>query len=156
MTKIKLNWAYAKGELDTDTLKLICLPARGKRLFGADELDAELCIKDGMNYQIAEIHLGDVESSNILCKEIARRWNEFEEWHECKGNTEDVPERNTPCLLRIEHKEIATGIVEVDYLTSVWGEYGWTEDYLDNFDESEYEVTITHWKPINKPKGVEE
>ena len=49
MTKIKLNWAYAKGELDTDTLKLICLPARGKRLFGADELDAELCIKDGMN-----------------------------------------------------------------------------------------------------------
>ena len=56
MTKIKLNWAYAKGELDTDTLKLICLPARGKRLFGADELDAELCIKDGMNYQIAEIH----------------------------------------------------------------------------------------------------
>ena len=84
MTKIKLNWAYAKGELDTDTLKLICLPARGKRLFGADELDAELCIKDGMNYQIAEIHLGDVESSNILCEEIARRWNEHEEWHECK------------------------------------------------------------------------
>ena len=67
--KIKLNWTYAKGELDTDTLKLICLPARGKRLFGADELDAELCIKDGMNYQIAEIHLGDVESSNILCED---------------------------------------------------------------------------------------
>ena len=53
MTKIKLNWTYAKGELDTDTLKLICLPARGKRLFGADELDAELCIKVGMNYHIA-------------------------------------------------------------------------------------------------------
>ena len=85
MTKIKLNWAYAKGELDTDTLDLVCIPARGRRVFGPDELDAELCIKDGMNYQIAEIHLGDVESSNILCKEIARRWNEFEEWHECKG-----------------------------------------------------------------------
>ena len=40
--KIKLNWTYAKGELDTDTLKLICLPARGKRLFGADELDLSL------------------------------------------------------------------------------------------------------------------
>ena len=131
-------------------------PARGKRVFGPDELDAELCIKDGMNYQIAEIHLGDVESSNILCKEIARRWNEFEEWHECKENTEDAPERNTPCLLRTECKEITTGIVEVGYLTSVWGEYGWTEDYLDDFDESEFEVTITHWKPINKPKGVEE
>ena len=77
MTKIKLNWKYAQGELDTDTLKLVCLPARGKRIFGADELDAELCIKDGMNFQIAEIHLGDVESSNILCEEIVRRFLVF-------------------------------------------------------------------------------
>ena len=60
MTKIKLNWTYAKGELDTDTLKMVCIPARGKRVFGPDELDAELCIKDGMNYQIAEIHLGNM------------------------------------------------------------------------------------------------
>lgn len=154
--KIKLNWAYAKGVLDTDTLKMLCIPARGKRIFGADEMDAELCIKDGWNLSIANIHLGDVESSNILCEEIARRWNEHEEWHECKENTEDVPERNTPCLLRIEYKEIATGIVEVSYLTSVWGEYGWIENYLDNLSESEFEVTITHWKPINKPKGVKE
>ena len=154
--KIKLNWAYAKGVLDTDTLKMLCIPARGKRIFGADEMDAELCIKDGWNLSIANIHLGDVESSNILCEEIARRWNEHEEWHECKENTEDVPERNTPCLLRIEYKEIATGIVEVCYLTSVWGEYGWVENYLDNFSESEFEVTITHWKPINKPTGVKE
>lgn len=154
--KIKLNWAYAKGVLDTDTLKMLCIPARGKRIFGADEMDAELCIKDGWNLSIANIHLGDVESSNILCEEIARRWNEHEEWHECKENTEDVPERNTPCLLRIEYKEIATGIVEVSYLTSVWGEYGWIENYLDNFSESEFEVIITHWKPINKPKGVKE
>lgn len=80
MAIIKLNWKYAKGELNTDTLKLICLPARGKRLFGADEMDAELCIKDGMNYSIAEIHLGDVNGSNILCEEIARRWNNFHEW----------------------------------------------------------------------------
>lgn len=100
MTKIKLNWTYAKGELDTDTLKMVCIPARGKRVFGPDELDAELCIKDGMNYQIAEIHLGDVESSNILCKEIARRWNEFEEWHECKENTEDAPEQKYPMLAK--------------------------------------------------------
>lgn len=26
MTKIKLNWTYAKGELDTDTLKMVCIP----------------------------------------------------------------------------------------------------------------------------------
>lgn len=136
--------------------KCLANPARGKRIFGEDEMDAELCIKDQWNLSIAKIHLGDVESSNILCEEIARRWNEFEEWHECKENTNDVPKRNTPCLLRVEYKEIATGIVEIGYLTSVWNEYGWTEDYLDNFDKSEFEVTITHWKPINKPKGVEE
>lgn len=70
--KIKLNWAYAKGVLDTDTLKMLCILARGKRIFGADEMDAELCIKDGWNLSIANIHLGDVESSNILCEEIAR------------------------------------------------------------------------------------
>lgn len=156
MAKIKLNWEFAKGELDTDTLKLVCLPARGRRCFGTDELDAELCIKDGMNYQIAEIHLGDVESSNILCEEIARRWNEFEDWYECEENTSNVPELNTPCLLRVEYKEIATGVIEIGYLPSVYGVYGWSEDYLDNFDKSEFEINITHWKPINKPKGVEE
>lgn len=83
------------------------------------------------------------------------RWAENKSWYECKENTEDVPELNTVCVLRIEYKEIATGIVEVAYLTAAWNEYGWTEEYLDSFDESEFEVTITHWKPINKPKGVE-
>ena len=28
MTKIKLNWAYAKGELDTDTLNLFAYSTR--------------------------------------------------------------------------------------------------------------------------------
>lgn len=68
MTKIKLNWQYAKGELETGTLKMLCIPARGKRIFGEDEMDAELCIKDQWNLSIAKIHLGDVESSNILVK----------------------------------------------------------------------------------------
>lgn len=155
MTKIKLNWAYAKGELDTDTLKLICLPARGKRLFGADELDAELCIKDGMNYQIAEIHLGDVESLNILCEEIARRWNEHEEWHECKEDTEDVPPIGTYCILRVEYL-CCSNKWKVDYLTAYYNKYGWTEDYLDQITCNYKDYKITHWKPINKPKGVEE
>ena len=153
--KIKLNWIYAKGELDIDTLKLICLPARGKRLFGADELDAELCIKDGMNYQIAEIHLGDVESSNILCEEITRRWNEFEDWHECKEDTEDVPPIGTYCILRVEYL-CCSNKWKVDYLTAYYNKYGWTEDYLDQITCNYKDYKITHWKPINKPKGVEE
>lgn len=155
MTKNKLNWTYAKGELDTDTLKLICLPARGKRLFGADELDAELCIKDGMNYQIAEIHLGDVESSNILCEEIARRFNEFDNWHECKDDTEAMPEIGTNCILRVEYQNLDDGEWYTDYLTSTWGKFGWAEDYLERIADIANEYRITHWKPINKPKGVE-
>ena len=76
---IKLKWKYAKGELNTKTMELLCIPARGKRQFGADEMDADLCIKDGWNFTIANIHLGDVESSNVLCEEIVRRFNEFPE-----------------------------------------------------------------------------
>ena len=77
--KVKLNWKYAKGEFDTKTMQLLCIKARGKRAFGPDENDADLCIKDGMNFTIAEIHLGDCESSNALCEEIVRRFNEFPE-----------------------------------------------------------------------------
>jgi hypothetical protein len=76
---IKLKWQYASGELETKTMELLCIPARGKRQFGPDEIDAGLCIKDGMNMCIANIHLGDVESSNVLCEEIVRRFNEFPE-----------------------------------------------------------------------------
>ena len=46
--------------MDTKTMKLICIEARGKRMFGPDEIDAELAIKDGINFKIADIHLGDV------------------------------------------------------------------------------------------------
>ena len=77
--KIKLKWKYAEGEMDTKTMKLICIKARGKRMCGPDEIDAELAIKDGMNFTIADIHLGDVESSNALCEEIVRRFNELPE-----------------------------------------------------------------------------
>ncbi len=75
--KIKINWTYAKGEIDTKEMTLLCLPARGKRVCHPDEIDAELCIKDGGNLVVAEIHTGDKDSSNALCEEICRRFNEF-------------------------------------------------------------------------------
>ena len=31
--KNKLKWKYADGEMDTKTMKLICIEARGKRMF---------------------------------------------------------------------------------------------------------------------------
>lgn len=75
--KVKLKWNIAEGEWDTKEMKLECIEARGTRLFGPDEFDAELCVKDGSCFSIAFIHTGDAESSNALCKEIARRFNEF-------------------------------------------------------------------------------
>lgn len=75
--EIKIKWRYANGTIDTKDMKLLCIPARGKRIAGPDETDAELCIQDGWNLVIAEIHTGDVNSSNALCAEIARRFNEF-------------------------------------------------------------------------------
>ena len=79
--KIVLKWKYMDkpDEFDTKTMKLVDIPGRGIRPFGRDEMDADMCIADGMNLQIAEIHTGDVESANALCKEIVRRFNEFPE-----------------------------------------------------------------------------
>lgn len=77
--EIKLKGEYVSGEYDTKTMKLRCIPARGKRTFGKDEIDADLCIADGCNIGIADIHLGDKDSSNALCEEIVRRFNEFPE-----------------------------------------------------------------------------
>lgn len=53
------DYSYCSGV--TCSIRKSC-----KRLFGADELDAELCIKDGMNYQIAEIHLGVMWKAQIF------------------------------------------------------------------------------------------
>lgn len=71
--KLKLKWKYAKGEFDTKTMQMIDIPARPTR----GEKDAEIAIKDGLNFSFAEIHFGDVESSNAFAKELVRRWNEF-------------------------------------------------------------------------------
>lgn len=149
--KIKIDWKYIKAEFDTDTIKLLCIPARGKRPFNHDEIDALLCVKDGMNFTIADIHTGDKDSSNALCEEIARRWNEFEEWNEFK-DWYNGAKYGEHCIFRYETFD--NGNVVSDYITAVWNDN--TCDYL-NERISEYfeKYKITHWKPINKPKGVE-
>ena len=73
--KLKLKWKYAEGVFETKSVKLIDLPAREIK----GERDAEIAIKDSWNFSFAEIHLGDVESSNAFAKELVRRWNEFPE-----------------------------------------------------------------------------
>lgn len=89
-----------------------------------------------------------------LENKIPRRWNEHEEWQEC--NRVNHPKENTKCLIRIELEEKATGIVEVDYQVAFWNGDSWTMMYFKHCFSEEYEFTITHWKYINKPKGVKE
>ena len=67
-----------------------------------------------------------------------------------------LPEIGTNCILRVEYQNLDDGEWYTDYLTSTWGEFGWAEDYLERITDIANEYRITHWKPINKPKGVEE
>ena len=73
--KVLLNWKYYKGVYDTKTIELVDLSARAVK----NEVTAEIAIKDGMNFTIAEMDFGDRESSNAFAKELVRRWNEFPE-----------------------------------------------------------------------------
>lgn len=73
--KIKLRWKYYEGDYDTKTIELVDLIARKVK----NEVNAEIAIKDGMNFIIAEMDFGDRESSNAFAKELVRRWNEFPE-----------------------------------------------------------------------------
>lgn len=75
--KIKLKWKGGEGEYNTKTMQLICMPARGKRTFSVDEIDADLCSEDGKNICIANVYVGDGKDSKALCEEICRRFNEF-------------------------------------------------------------------------------
>lgn len=56
-------------------------------------------------------------------------------------------------LLRVEY--VCDGETMVDYLIASWN-FGWTGDFLDKIANSYEDYKITHWKYINKPKGVEE
>lgn len=51
--EIAIKWKFAKGTIDTKDMELICIPARGRRFCGPDEIDAEMAIKDGWNLAIA-------------------------------------------------------------------------------------------------------
>ena len=72
MKKIKIDFDYANTEVELKDIKLLSLPGRKSK----GEKVASLCVKDGMNFEIATINTGDLESSNALCNEIVRRFNE--------------------------------------------------------------------------------
>ena len=110
-------------------------------------MDAELCIKDGWNFTIADIHLGDVESSNILCKEIAKRWNEFKELEANQSQWISVNDAIP--------KDNAEGICKVKFVDDSIDEMTMRKvsKWVFPYTKGKY---VTHWKPIAKPKEVKE
>ena len=71
MKKIKIDFDYADTEVELKDIELLSLTGRENK----GEKGASLCVKDGMNFEIATISTGDLESSNALCNEIVRRFN---------------------------------------------------------------------------------
>lgn len=82
---------------------------------------------------------------------MIKRLKGGEEWHECKDDDENPPEIGTDCILRLVYSH--DGKEYVGYVTSVWNNFGWTQDYLESFEYYD-DYRVTHWKPIIKPKGV--
>ena len=80
MKKIKIDFDYADTEVELKDIVLLSLPGRENK----GEKGASLCVKDGMNFEIATISTGDLESSNALCNEIVRRFNNCPDF--IKGN----------------------------------------------------------------------
>ena len=80
MKKIKIDFDYADTEVELKDIVLLSLPGRENK----GEKGASLCVKDGMNFEIATISTGDLESSNALCNEIVRRFNNCPDY--IKGN----------------------------------------------------------------------
>lgn len=72
-------------------------------------------------------------------------WNEFKDWYNGAMYGEH-------CIFRFE--AVDNGNVVSDYITAVWNDC--TCDYIsEKITEYFEDYKITHWKPINKPKGVE-
>lgn len=123
---------------------------RDRVFFIAHRADAGV---KGMQRKWEDNILSGRTASDTTCR--GSGGNEHEEWHECKEDTEDVPPIGTYCILRVEYL-CCSNKWKVDYLTAYYNKYGWTEDYLDQITCNYKDYKITHWKPINKPKGVEE
>lgn len=100
-------------------------------------------------------HIGTNEMISLnavgVADELIKRLKGGEEWHECKDDDENPPEIGTDCILRLVYSH--DGKEYVGYVTSVWNNFGWTQDYLERFEYYD-DYRVTHWKPINKPKGV--
>nr|DAL13638.1 MAG TPA_asm: hypothetical protein [Caudoviricetes sp.] len=88
-----------------------------------------------------------VSTADAMIKRLkgGEEWHEFKSWY-------DGAKYGEQCIFRYE--VLDNGVVISDYITAIWNDM--TCDYLsDRISEYFEDYKITHWKPINKPKGVE-
>ena len=151
---IQFRWNNGDDEFEKDSekCKMLCIPARPRR----GEREAELCVtsSDGkdMNYVVGTIDTGVTESSNNLCEEIARRWNDCQIWHSTGVDDDDtdVPDMDQKCLLRVEYTD-DEGAKQYDYVAATWVGDGWSEDYLVRLRSYYESLVITHYMEIAPP-----
>lgn len=83
-------------------------------------------------------HIGQDDLETAF--ENGAEWRINKMWH----NTSEEPEVGKHCLLEVE--SIEDGDRYIDYISSVWSIYGWTEDYLQFIERrSDGQYKITRW-----------
>lgn len=106
------------------------------------------------NYHNSNINIHSLAEDASDCADvmIGKLQEGGEEWHEFKS-WYDGAKYGEHCIFRYE--VLDNGTVISDYITAIWNDT--TCDYLsDRISEYFEDYKITHWKPIIKPKGVEE
>ncbi len=143
--KITPKFTCTSGSFDTNEVIMKCVISDKYK-------SVDLCIKeDGCNWNIpiGNIKLYDrdlyvnaketFEDSTKLGNEIARRWNEHQEWHDVN---KELPEELKTCLLRVE--QTYAGMKSIEYVTSRWNsQLGWC------FNPQVGSCVVTHWQYIN-------
>lgn len=108
------------------------------------------------NLEANMVNRGDIvhasDDSLIKIHHIGAEITKSEGWHDYKDKG-DIPQNEGWFLLRAEH--VCDGETIVNYFVASW-KSGGAGDCLDKIADSHKDYNITHWRYINKPKGVEE
>lgn len=69
-------------------------------------------------------------------------WRINSVWHDADSDQE--PEEGKLCLLEVEVYD-EDGERYIDYVSSQWGRFGWTEDYLEIIERRSVRYKIIRW-----------
>lgn len=73
------------------------------------------------------------------------KWRIDSVWHDADSDQE--PEKGKLCILEVEVYD-EDGERYIDYVSSQWGRFGWTEDYLEIIQRRSVRYNIIRWAYI--------